>query len=180
MKRFALLGIILILFLLFIGCPTAGTDDEDDSMTKVDAYKVFHAANNAQGDAMAQGIILLNSSSSIRSLVKAVDINVSLDGVCGGNFILTGSADGDINSFTMDLSLDFNDYCFNNIILNGSSNMVAAGTSTSYYITYTGDVTVSGDVTGSCTWDLTMTITETSISATGKINDIEIDFDYTF
>lgn len=155
---------VLTLALLLSTAACGGDDDDGDTLTEAQATQAFES----MGDAVSVVTAELEADSTSG--------NVSVSASCSGGGDV--SADGQWvtgESFALDLAFD--GCAVNGITIDGAISYDAAGNETSATLSIDGRVTFSGDVSGTCNIDLTMTLSATTIHLSGSMCGISVNRD---
>jgi hypothetical protein len=141
-----------------------GGDSDSDTLTEEQATQAF--------DSMAGALEVVVDQAS--AAVEGGSGSVSVSASCTGGGM--ASADGEFvtgQSFSLDVA--FADCVVNAVKINGDLGYDATGSSTSVTLNVTGHLTFSGAVTGTCTVDASVTVTQAGSQLSGRICGIEID-----
>ncbi len=179
MKSIISIFLTVLVILAFIACPSYVSDDKGNDTRDSDEIKIANAAFQAQKQAYNEGLLAKKTAkSNTRVYIPTVDVTVDSVG-CGGTLHIVGDVTG-VNPITMDFTLTFNNYCYQGVILNGTATMSFSGSAANFTITSTstGDIIVTGDVTGSFEWNLTTAFDESKFSMSGTVGGVSISIDY--
>lgn len=123
-----------------------------------------------------------NTVKTPQTIVTEADYTVN--GNCGGTCHISGSFSSTDDIYTADIDLDFTDFCFADIILNGHSDLIISemifpvSGSLTYIGTYSGEAEASGEIEGSCTWDLSLNCSSGNLTVHGTITINNKDYDF--
>ncbi len=180
-KIFSLLTVISLL-LFFINCPQQETK-EPTLEQKAGAKKSIAALNIAMNQAYTEGQSSPSPGVSNPLLtVQNESINETLDASTwggSGTITLTGTGSYDDkntpdnsndDTFSMNMTLQFNNYSYGGITINGTATMTCTATgSSNVQMSYDASIRVTGDYNMSISIKETVTITETSFSYNATI-----------
>lgn len=103
-------------------------------------------------------------------------IGGNLNGPQGGTVDVSGSGSLSSSGYTIDLTLTYNDYAYSGYAVNGESSFNITGSSSNFSATFSGNLAISGNWSGTLTFDITMSYNSGSLTVTGTVNGI--DFSY--
>ncbi len=147
MNRFAIAGLFALTFA--IGCG----DDDGDTLTEQEAQQVVSAA-------FSEGFT--NITSSIDPETGTGTINCP----DGGTISISGNT-ADTSNFSAVATYD--DCTADNATINGMISYAGSSNESSLNITISGSLTVSGDVTGTCSIDISVSGSASGFQLSGSV-----------
>ncbi len=158
----------------------------DDGLTKEEAGQVFTAAAQAAGQVQGEVFSGMAQAPAADSVTvgkftyewtdNTYTFSGTLDSAEGGSATVEGSGtwDSAAQSASFEFSVTFNGYTSQGIILDGVLEMSFAGSQQVYELSYSGDITASGKVSGNATFDLTVKMGNGSIEYSGTVGGQKI------
>lgn len=192
MKRNLLvLGIALLSLVFAIAC---GDDGGGNELGAEESAKVYTAVSTAVGEAMGE---VMSGLGSLSGRIKEGEesnwtfnedgsFSGTIAGAKGGTATVSGTGSFTEDSYDYSFTITFVDYVTTeittseDITLNGEVTYEFEGSSTSYTAVYKGEVTASGAVEGTASFDLTITMSGGRIEISGHVGGQKFEGGYDY
>jgi hypothetical protein len=183
---------LMLVAMLIMTLALGAACSDKDNLSSEDAGKVYAAVSTAVGEATSE--VMMNMGSMGMKIKADEDwtfgedgsFSGTVEGPNGGSASITGSGSFSEESYNYNFTITFEGYATTDyqtseeLILDGEVTYAYEGTQSTFKADYTGEVTASGAVEGTATFDLHMEVTEGSISISGTVGGQEVGGSYDY